>query len=64
MQVTLAFKVDRGVWSVSAIQMAQWTFSAMKLEFALVRTAPVAPSVTCVRRTSSISHQRDASKYY
>ena len=64
MQVTLAFTLDKDVLSVNAMSVVQQIFSVTGMEYAHVKTAPLVQNVICAVRTSSISHLRDASKYW
>ena len=63
MQVTMAFTLGRDVLSVNAMPVDQQIFSVTGMECAHVRTAPLEQNVTCVVKTSSISHMKDASEY-
>lgn len=64
MQPIMVFNQDRAVLSVNVMQVVLQTCSVMMLVVcAHVRTAPLGQNVTCVVKTSSISHQRDASEY-
>lgn len=63
MQTTSVFTRDRDVLSATAMQVALQIFNVTGMESVLVKTAPLVINVTCVVRTSSILHQRDASMY-
>ena len=63
MQTTTVFTRDRDVLSATAMQVALQIFNVTGMESVLVKTAPLVLNVTCVVKTSSILHQRDASKY-
>ena len=63
MQTTTVFTQDRDALSATAMQVALQIFNVTGMEPVLVKTAPLVLNVTGVVKTSSILHQRDASKY-
>lgn len=63
MQTTMVFTQDRDVLSAIAMRVVLQIFNVTRMESVLVKTAPLVQNVTCVVKTSSILHQRDASKY-
>lgn len=63
MQTTMVFTQDRDVLSAIAMRVVLQVFNVTRMESVLVKTAPLVQNVTCVVKTSSILHQRDASKY-
>ena len=62
MQLTMVLNQDKAALSVNAMQVVLQIFNVTRMVNAHVRTAPEVLNVTCVMNSSSISHQRDASK--
>ena len=62
MKTTMAFTQDKDVLSATAMQVVLLICSVTGMESVLVKIAPLVQNVTCVVKTSSILHQRDASK--
>lgn len=63
MQTTMVFTRERDALSANVMLVALQIFNVTGMESAHARTAPLVQNVTCVVKTSSILHQRDASKY-